>query len=156
MTTSKPEYKLIPTRREIEMKEAERAGVPFLWGNVFNLSESAVEELGIVGARKEENAFSPHRASSGNTNRMTRKERKQHYTRKAILEREKEEKRRALWERRHPRADVRGWLEKEEERKKRKAIHRALRRDVRKKTPSSSNSGRKKRATHRNRNRNTK
>lgn len=125
------------------MFAANREGNPWLWGNVANLSDKAIEELGIAGAVREEREGSPHRESSGQTNRMTRKERKEHYKRKAILEREKEEERRRVWERRHPGASESNWRRREEARKTRKAQNRALRKAIRGKRSSSRKSGSK-------------
>lgn len=123
------------------MFQANREGWPYQWGNIANLSDKAVEELGIAGAMREEREGSPRRASSGNTNRMTRKERKEHYKRKAILEREKEEERRRVWQRRHPGASESNWRRREEVRKTRKAQNRAFRKAVRGKRSSSRKSG---------------
>jgi hypothetical protein len=125
------------------MFAANRNGYPFQWGNVANLSDKAIEELGIAGAIHEEREGSPRRSSSGETNRMTRKERKEHYKRKAILEREKEEERRRVWQRRHPGASESNWRRREEARKTRKAQSRAFRKSVRGKRSSSRKSGSK-------------
>ena len=74
---------------------------------------------------------SAHRTSSGRTSSIQReggrKARKAHYTRKAILEREKEEKRRARWLKRYPGASESNWRRGEEQRKTRKAIERRMR-----------------------------
>lgn len=111
-----------------EMLNAEAAGYPFMWGNIARLSNSAIDELGLAGAMLEDKmAVSEHRASSGQTNRMTRKERKEHYKRKAILERLKEEERRRVWARRHPGGRESDWVRREAERKTRKAADRARR-----------------------------
>lgn len=124
------------------MFKAEREGYPFQWGNIANLSDAAIEELGLEGAFLEQKmAVSPHRSSSGQTNRMTRKERKEHYKRKAILEREKEEERRRVWERRHPGGRESEWRAREEKRKTRKAANRAFRKAA--KRSSSRKSGSK-------------
>jgi hypothetical protein len=127
-----------------EMLNANAAGYPFAWGNIANLSEGAIAELGLGGALVERKmAVSPRRSSSGQTNRMTRKERKEHYKRKAILEREKEEERRRVWERRHPGASESNWRRREEARKTRKAADRAFRKAMRGKRSSSRKSGSK-------------
>ena len=124
------------------MFQAEREGQPFKWGNVANLSNAAIEELGLEGAFLEQKmAVSPHRESSGQTIRMTRKERKEHYKRKAILEREKEEERRRVWERRHPGASESNWRRREAARQTRKAAARAARKAA--KRSSSRKSGSK-------------
>ena len=105
------------------------------WGNLEGLSEAAVRELGLEGAIAERNRISTRRSSSGKTSSMerkfpTRKEakawRKGHYTRKAIIERDKEAKRRAVWERRHPGAHESNWDRRQAERKTRKARFRAF------------------------------
>ena len=80
---------------------------------------------------------SPRRSSSGHTSsiqrRGGRKARQAHYTRKAILEREKEERRRKRWEERNPGASESNWRRGEQLRKTRKAIERGSR----KKKPTS-------------------
>jgi hypothetical protein len=111
------------------------------WGNVANLSEGAVRELGVQGAMEEHWVRSPRRSSSGKTSsiqgRLGRKGRQAHYTRKAILEREKEGHRRAVWERRHPGASESHWRSREEKRKTRKANERNVRRILKKKKATS-------------------
>jgi len=103
----------------------------YKWGNLNSLSEGAIEELGVVGAAQEARRVSARRPSSGLTSSIQRKEgrkgRQAHYTRKAVLEREKEAARRAVWERRHPRAAESNWVRREEKRKTRKAAERILR-----------------------------
>lgn len=106
-------------------------GSSLKWANVANLSEGAFKELGFVGAYEEARQPSERRASSGMSNRMTRKERKEHYRRKAELETRKEAQRRALWERRHPGAREENWQRREAARKSRKAAERAVRRSRR-------------------------
>ena len=100
------------------------------WGNVP--SDSAVENVGLDAAVDEIYVSSPRRSSSGRTSsiqrRGGRKARKEHYTRKAILERQKEEERRRVWERRHPGGRESNWLKREAERKTRKAAKRQGRR----------------------------
>jgi hypothetical protein len=100
------------------------------WGNVVS-SPAAVAELGLEGARAEKARGSPHRASSGQTSEIQRihgrKGRKEHYTRKAILEKEKEEARRVVWLRRHPGAPEANWDQREEKRKTHKAKLRMIR-----------------------------
>ena len=73
-----------------ELHEAEERGEPYLWGNVMNLSEGAVEELGIKGAMEERDRLSSHLASSGESPTMPRKARKEHYTRKIAKYKEHE------------------------------------------------------------------
>jgi hypothetical protein len=103
------------------------------WGNVANLSDGAVRELGIEGAMKEAKRSSARRNSSGRTSSIQRREgrkgRQAHYTRKAILEREKEEGRRSVWLRRHPGASESNWRRREANRKTRKAVERQLRKN---------------------------
>lgn len=126
-----------------DMFQAESERNPWMWGNIANLSEEAIKELGIAGAVSESRKISPRRESSGMTNRMTRKERKEHYKRKAILERQKEEERRRVWERRHPGGRESEWLRREEARKTRKAHNRMLRKAARAQRSSSRKSGSK-------------
>lgn len=123
------------------MFRAEREGNPFQWGNIANLSDAAIEELGLTGAFLEQKmAVSPHRESSGMTNRMTRKERKEHYKRKAILEREKEAERRSVWARRHPGGHESNWERREAARKTRKAEARARRKAAKRSSSRRANS----------------
>jgi len=105
------------------------------WGNIGNLSERAIAELGVEGAISEKGRPSPRRSSSGKTSSIQRaapegakrKTRQAHYTRKAILEKEKEAVRRAVWERRHPGSSESKWKKMEEARKARKAANRTMR-----------------------------
>ena len=101
------------------------------WGDVVS-SPGAVAELGLEGARAEKARGSPHRASSGQTSEIQRvhgrKGRAEHYKRKAILEKEKEEARRVVWLRRHPGAHESNWVLREDKRKTRKANLRMVRR----------------------------
>ena len=106
-------------------------GSSLKWGNINNLSEGAFQELGFAGAYEEAHRPSERRASSGMSNRMTRKERKEHYRRKAELEARKEAQRRAVWIRRHPGAPEANWQRREAARKSRKAGERAARRSRR-------------------------
>ena len=113
------------------------------WGNIAELSEGALKELGFVGAYDE--AYHPHSehlASSGMSNTMSRKLRKEHYRRKAILETRKAKERRAVWERRHPGAGEANWERREKKREERKAAARATRRMVKRGRRSSSGSRR--------------
>jgi hypothetical protein len=114
-----------------------KRGSSLKWGNIANLSEGAFKELGFAGAYEEALRPSERRASSGMTNRMTRKERQEHYRRKAILESRKEADRRAVWMRRHPGAPEANWERREAARKTRKAGERAARKVVRRRTSSS-------------------
>lgn len=109
------------------------------WGNIAELSEGALKELGFVGAYND--AYHPnseHLPSSGMSNRMTRKLRKEHYKRKAILEVQKAKERRAIWESRHPGAGEANWERREKKREGRKAAARATRRMMKKRSSSGS------------------
>jgi hypothetical protein len=111
------------------------------WGNIAELSEGALKELGLVGAYDEAiHPNSEHLASSGMSNRMTRKLRKEHYKRKAILEVRKAKERRTVWERRHPGAGEANWERREKKREERKAAARATRRMMKRGRRSSSSS----------------
>jgi hypothetical protein len=105
-----------------------RRGSSLEWGNLANMSEGAFKELGFEGAMAEARRPSERRPSSGMSNRMTRKDRKEHYRRKAVLEARKEAERRAVWLRRHPGAPEENWQRREAARKSRKAGERASRR----------------------------
>lgn len=83
------------------------------------------------GPSSDDHAHSLHRSSSGRTSSIQRKggrkAREAHYTRKAILERQKEEARRARWEEHHPLSSESAWRRREARRKTRKAAERAAR-----------------------------
>ena len=113
-----------------------KRGSSLKWANVANLSEGAFKELGFVGAYEEARRPSERRASSGMSERMTRKERQEHYRRKAALEARKEAERRAVWMRRHPGAPETNWEHREAMRKTRKAGERAARKAARRRTSS--------------------
>lgn len=113
-----------------------KRGSSLEWGNLANMSEGAFKELGFAGAYEEARRASERRASSGMTNRMTRKERQEHYRRKAALEARKEAERRAVWMRRHPGAPEADWERREAARKTRKAGERAARKAARRRTSS--------------------
>lgn len=89
------------------------------WGNI------------VLSDENSNFVSSPHRSSSGQTSEIQRKggrkARKEHYTRKAILEREKEEKRRRAWEKLHPGASESNWRRREERRKTRRATRHLTR-----------------------------
>jgi len=74
---------------------------------------------------------SPHRSSSGNTSEIQRKggrkARKEHYTRKAVLENQKEVERRRVWLQLHPGASESNWRRREERRKTRRATRHLYR-----------------------------
>jgi hypothetical protein len=103
------------------------------WGNLNSISEKAIEELGLARAIREAKRISARRPSSGQTSSIQRREgrkgRQAHYTRKAVLEREKEAERRSVWMRRHPDASESNWIRREEKRKTRKAAERAARKE---------------------------
>lgn len=139
-------FNLLTTSRFLrEMQEAKEAGRPYHWANVAELDPTMVEAFGIQGAlniasgrRSVSRAISnsrrasSHLASSGmSSNRErfpSRKARQEHYTRKAIKEREKEAKRRAAWASAHPDLSESKWLMAEAMRKGRKAALRSVRR----------------------------
>lgn len=108
------------TRFMREITEAEKEGKPYMWGNVMDLSPAAVEELGIQGAMDERKRLSSHVASSGESYKMSRKERKEHYTRKIEKYKKHEAERRDRWKRRHPDETESNW-------ERREAVHRAER-----------------------------
>ena len=106
-----------------------KRGSSLEWGNVNVLNEGAFREKGFVGAYNE--AIHPNSerlASSGMSNTMSRKNRKEHYRRKAILETRKAKERRDRWERRNPARIEANWKRLEEIRNERKARERAFRR----------------------------
>lgn len=115
--------------------EGEKLGKQYNWTDLFmnpELDERRVAEIGLDEALAEqiyrrEYGRSPHRPSSGRSNTMTRKERKEHYRRKGILEAEKEGRRRAEWERLHPGGRESNWRHREEARKRRKSSERRSR-----------------------------
>jgi hypothetical protein len=107
------------------------------WGDIEALSEGALKELGLVGAYDEAVRRSERLPSSGMSNTMSRKLRKEHYRRKAILETRKAKERRAVWERRHPGAGEANWERREKKREERKAGERAGRRSIKRRRSSS-------------------
>lgn len=119
-----------------ELHEAEERGEPYQWGNVMNLSEGAVEELGIKGAMEERARLSSHLASSGESPTMPRKARKEHYTRKIAKYKAHEAERRARWERRHPGAGESNWERREAAHRAERQKRRNFRRTHRKRTSS--------------------
>lgn len=114
-----------------EMREADERGEQYMWGNLMNLSEGAVEELGIKGAMEERDRLSSHVASSGRSASMPRKVRKEHYTRKIAKYRAHEAERRARWEHRHPGATESNWLRREAAHRANRNTRRAARRATR-------------------------
>ena len=124
--------------------EADRLGLG--WGDLLNIDFELAKRAGLPAALEEERArgYSPHLASSGMSDEMTRGPRKQHYIRKAIMEKEKEEKRRAHWQKYYPGVPEINWQLKEEARKTRKAAQRESRRRMKKAaTGRKASSGRK-------------
>lgn len=117
-----------------------KRGSSLEWGNINRISEGAFKEKGFVGAYDEALRQSSRLPSEGMSNRMTRKERKEHYRRKAILETRKAKERRALWERRHPGAPERNWEAREKKREERKAGQREAARLARRRRSSRSGS----------------
>ncbi len=128
------------TRFMREMHEAEERGEPYMWGNLLNLSEGAVEELGIKGAMEERNRISSHVASSGQSPLMPRKARKEHYTRKIAKYQAHEAERRERWERRHPGAPESNWEHREAAHRAARQKRRNFRRTHRKRTSSNKHS----------------
>jgi hypothetical protein len=88
---------------------------------------------GNVVLKDEDSNFvsSPHRSSSGMTSEIQRKggrkARKEHYTRKAVLENQKEAERRRVWLQLHPDASESNWRRREERRKTRRATRHVYR-----------------------------
>jgi hypothetical protein len=109
-----------------------------MWGNLIHpeLSNANVAAVGIDAALAEL-AQSPRLTSSGKTSEwtghMTTGQKKKdewyqgHYKRKGILERQKEETRRARWNARHPGAPENAWQYRQAKRKTRKASERRRR-----------------------------
>jgi hypothetical protein len=129
--------------------EADRLGLG--WGDLLNIDFELAKRAGLSAALEEERAraHSPHLASSGMSDEMTRGPRKQHYTRKAILEGEKEAKRRAHWLKYYPGVPEINWQLKEEARKTRKAAHRESRRRMKKAASGRKSSSGSRRKTQR-------
>lgn len=127
LSWSELQRRLKPTPGGIEALMHKRPNIG--WGNIAELSEGALKELGLVGAYDEAyHPVSEHLYSSGMSNTMTRKLRKEHYKRKAILEVQKAKERRVVWERRHPGVGEANWERREKKREGRKAGARATRR----------------------------
>ena len=99
------------------------------WGNLAVFNEGILKKYGVAAAYDAAiHPNSEHLPSSGMSNAMTRKLRKEHYRRKAILEVRKAKERRALWEHLNPGAGEANWLRLERAREERKAVARAHRR----------------------------
>jgi hypothetical protein len=113
---------------------------PYLsWADVEEVDEDDLLKFGFAEALRRAYARSERLASSGQTNRMSRKPRQEHYRRKAQLEERKEAARRAQWRAEFPNASERAWTRREERRKARKAEERRTRRHL--KGKKNSNSG---------------
>jgi len=123
------------------MKEMEE--VP--WFNWMNLDDANLQKFGVRGAIARRNRPSPRYASSGRTSSgerqfPTRKAAKawrgEHYKRKAIFEKGKEEQRRREWEANFPEEGEAAWQRREAARKTRKAANRAFRKSLKKRKTS--------------------
>jgi hypothetical protein len=110
------------------------------WGDIAELSEENVRAFGIEEALHRSPTPSPRRPSSGESYRMTRKERKEHYKRKGQLEDEKEKARLKAWMAKNPEGDPMDWVAREKTRRERKERERKSRKALRK----SSSSGKRK------------
>jgi hypothetical protein len=142
---SSPKLKLNRFQREL------LADPNWPWANVMNLPSENVEAYGIAGAmelnrerrseqvRREQQELaalenllsrSEHRSSSGQTQRMSRKERQAHYKRKGELEGRKETMRRRYYK-------LKGLSQSEQER--REAARKARRAATRKARKPNSN-----------------
>jgi hypothetical protein len=102
---------------------------PYLsWADIEEVDEDDLLKYGFAEALRRAYARSERLASSGQSNTMPRKTRKEHYRRKAQLEERKEAARRAQWLREFPGASERAWVRREERRQRRKADERHTRR----------------------------
>lgn len=110
------------------------------WGILGEISEENVRVFGLEEALQRQPTPSPRRSSSGESHRMTRKERKEHYKRKAQLEEEKEKARLNAWMVKNPKGDPMDWVRREQARRERKERERTTRKAQRK----SSSSGKRK------------
>lgn len=130
-----PKITLVPTPGFEELLER-----PYIeWGNIAAMNEAVYKKHGMYAAHRNAVKLSEHRPSSGMSNTMTRKARKEHYRRKAILEAQKAKERREHWEYYHPRAHESNWERREAKREERKALERQGRRALKKTRRSSSN-----------------
>jgi hypothetical protein len=98
------------------------------WANIEEIDAANFEKFGFEEALRRARARSERLASSGMSPKMSRKNRQEHYRRKAKLEERKELARRAEWEYNFPGAPESNWLRREERRKTRKQAERNLRR----------------------------
>ena len=102
---------------------------PYLsWADIEEVDEDDLLKYGFAEALRRAYARSERLASSGQSNTMTRGERKEHYRRKAQHEERKEAARRAQWLKEFPGAPEAAWIRREERRQKRKAEERRTRR----------------------------
>lgn len=113
------------------------------WGNIAAMNEAVYLKEGRYAAHRHAVKRSEHLPSSGMSNTMTRKARKEHYRRKAILEAQKAKERRADWEYYHPHAHESDWVRREAKRDERKALERLGRRVMKKTRRNSSNHSRR-------------
>jgi len=111
---------------------ANAANLGFGWGDIMNANSNAIKNYGLIRALEMKRFGSGHVASEGNTNAMNKKTRKAHFVRKGILERQKEEHRRAEWVRLHPGKSEANWERREAKRHARKAANRAFRKSLKK------------------------
>jgi hypothetical protein len=111
---------------------------PYLsWADIEEVDEDDLMKFGFKEALHRAYARSERLASSGASNTMPRKTRKEHYRRKAQLEERKEAARRAQWRAEFPDAPESAWTRREERRQRRKADERHTRR-IRKQIASAS------------------
>ena len=106
------------------------SGTP--WGNLP--PEINIAQYGLAGALALKNERSEHVPSSGRTSSIQRlggrKARGEHYTRKAILEKKKEQERMEMWKKLYPDADPANFQRHENERKWRKGYERKVRKTL--------------------------
>ena len=119
---------------------------PYLsWADIEEVDEDDLLKYGFAEALRRAYSRSERLASSGASNRMTRKERKEHYRHKAQLEERKEAARRAQWLKEFPGAPEAAWVRREERRQRRKADERHTRRIRKQISGRRSSSGSRKR-----------
>jgi hypothetical protein len=127
LSASKMQRRLAPSPGGIRDMIERRPNIG--WGNLAVFDEGILKKYGVAAAYDAAiHPNSEHLPSSGMSNTMTRKARKEHYRRKAILEVQKAKERRALWEQRNPGAGEANWRRLERARDDRKAAVRAHRR----------------------------
>lgn len=98
---------------------------PYLsWADIEEVDEDDLLKYGFAEALRRAYSRSERLASSGQSNTMPRKTRKEHYRRKAQLEERKEAARRAQWLAEFPGAPETSWARREEFRKRRKERER--------------------------------